>query len=95
MHNAQSGAECAYLPPHGDVTRTWLEILDVTRVILYGDDRFILCAGDHLSASFESLYAIGQIAKQFIFVSITPQESMSVHRNRRSCNHVLPLYDPL
>ena len=51
---------------------TWLEILDVAHVILCGDDRFIFCADDHLSASFASLYAIGQIAKQLIFVSITP-----------------------
>ena len=36
-------------------------------------------------------YAIGQIAKQFIFVSIAPQESIPVRRNRRSCNHVFPL----
>ena len=42
---------------------TWLDILDVARVILCGDDRFILCADDHLSASFARLYAIGQIAK--------------------------------
>ena len=70
---------------------TWLDILDVAHVILCGDDRFILCADDHLSASFAKLYAIGQIAKQFIFISITPQESIPVRRNRRSCNHVLPL----
>ena len=57
MHNAQSGAECAYLPPHGDM------------------------AGDIRSRSCHS----------FIFVSITPQESTPVRRNRRSCNHVLPL----
>ena len=70
----------------------WLEILDVAHVIVCGDDRFILCADDHLSASFASLYAIGQTAKQLIFVSITPQEgSIPVRRNRRSCNHVLPL----
>ena len=70
---------------------TWLEILDVAHVILCGDDRLILCADDHLSASFASLYTIGQMAKQLIFVSITPQESIPVRRNRRSCNHVLPL----
>ena len=70
---------------------TWLEILDVAHVILCGDDRFILCADDHLSASFASLYAIVQMAKQLIFVSITLQESIPVRRNRRSCNHVLPL----
>ena len=70
---------------------TWLEILDVAHVILCGDDRFILCADGHLSASFASLYTIGQMAKQFIFVSITPQESIPVRPNRRSCNHVLPL----
>ena len=68
---------------------TWLEILDVAHVILCGDDRFILCADDHLSASFASLYTIGQMAKQLIFVSITPQESISVRQNRRSCNHAL------
>ena len=70
---------------------TWLDILDVAHVILCGDDRFILCADDHLSASVASLYAIGQMAKQFIFVSISPQESIPGRRNRRSCNHVLPL----
>ena len=70
---------------------TWLVILDVARVILCGDDRFILCADDHLSALFARLYAIGQIAKQFIFVSIAPHESIPVNRNRRSCNHELPL----
>ena len=70
---------------------TWLDIFDVAHVILCGDDRFILCADDHLSASFASLCAIGQIAKQFIFVSITPQESLQLRRNWRSCNHVLYL----
>ena len=70
---------------------TWLEILDVAHVILCGDDRLIICADDYLSASFASMYAIGQIAKQFIFVSITPQESIPVRRNRRSCNHALSL----
>ncbi len=36
---------------------TWLEILDLARVILCADDRFILCADDHLSAaSFARLY---------------------------------------
>ena len=35
---------------------TWLEILDVAHVIMCGDDRFILCADDHHSASFASLY---------------------------------------
>ena len=60
---------------------TWLEILDIIHVILCGDDRFILCADDHLSASFASLFALEQIAKQFIFVSITPQESLPVRRN--------------
>ena len=62
---------------------TWLEILDITRVILCGDDRFILCADDHLTASFAGMFAIGQIANQFIFVSITSQESLPVRRNRR------------
>ena len=33
---------------------TWLDIID----ILYGDDRFIIRADDHRSASFASLYAI-------------------------------------
>ena len=45
---------------------TWLEILDVAHVILCGDDRFILCADDHLSSSFASLYVIGQMAKELI-----------------------------
>ena len=49
--------------------RTWLGILDIIHVILSGDDRFILCGGDRISASFASLYALGQIAKQVIFVS--------------------------
>ena len=70
---------------------TWLKILDVAHVTLCGGDRFIICADDYLSASFASRCALGQIAKQFIFVSITPQESIPVRRNRRSCNHVLPL----
>ena len=52
---------------------TWLEIFDITHVILCGDDRFITCADGHLSASFACMYAIGQIAKQFIFVSSTSQ----------------------
>ena len=68
---------------------TWLEILNIPRVILCGDDRFILCADDHLSASFAGMYAIGQIANQFIFVSITSQESLPVRRNRRYFKHVL------
>ena len=71
---------------------TWLEILDVAHVILCGDDRLIIWADDHLSASFASMYAIGQIAKQFIVLSITPQESiLAVRRNRGSCNHALSL----
>ena len=70
---------------------TWLEILDITHVIPRGDDRFILCADDHLSASFACMYAIGQIAKQLIFVSITSQESLPVRRNRRSIKHALSL----
>ena len=70
---------------------TWLEILDIPRVILCGDDRFILCADDHLSASFACMYAIGQIAKQFTFVSITSQESLPVRRNRHSFKHALSL----
>ena len=68
---------------------TWLEILDITHVILCGD--FIICADDHLSASFARLYAIGQIAKQLISVSVTSQESITVRRNWRSCNHALSL----
>ena len=68
---------------------TWLAILDITHVILCGDDRFILCADDHLSASFACMYAIGQIAKQLIFVSITSQESLPVRRNRRSFKRAL------
>ena len=53
---------------------TWLEILDITHVILCGNDCFILCAGYHLSASFACMYTIGQIAKQLIFFSISSQE---------------------
>ena len=37
------------------------------------------------------MYAIGQIAKQFNFVSITSQESLPVRRNRRSFKHALYL----
>ena len=37
---------------------TWLDIIDITHVILYGDARFTIRADDHLSASFASLYAI-------------------------------------
>ena len=59
--------------------------------LMCGDDRFILCADGHLSASFASLYAIGQIVKQLIFVIITPQESFPVRRNGRSRNHALYL----
>ena len=79
---------------------TWLEILDITHVILCGDDRFILCAGDHLSASFayNYMYAIGQIAKQFSFVNITSQESLPasqeslpVRRYRRYFKQALSL----
>ena len=84
-------AQCATWSRMRVSASSWLEILDVARVILCGDDRFILCADDHLSASFARLYAIGQIAKQLIFVSIAPQKSIPVRRNRRSCNHVLPL----
>ena len=57
---------------------TWLETLDISHVIRCGDDHFIRCAVDHLSASFASLYALEQIAKQFIFDSITPQECLPV-----------------
>ena len=74
------------------IVGTWLEILDITHVILYGDDRFILCSDDHLSASFACMYAIGQIAKQLIFVSITSQESLPVRRNRRSFKHAFSLH---
>ena len=70
---------------------TWLEILDVTLVILCGDDCLIRYVDDYLSASFASLFVIGQIAKQFIFISITHQESLPFRRNRRSCNHALSL----
>ena len=70
---------------------TWLEILDIPHVILCGDDRFINCADDHISASFACMYAIGQLAKQFIFVSIISQESLPVRRNRRSFKHALSL----
>ena len=70
---------------------TWLEIFDITHVILCGDDRFILCADDHLSASFACMYSIGQIAKQLIFVSITSQESLPVRRNRCYFKHALSL----
>ena len=70
---------------------TWLDIFDITHVILCGDDCFILCADDHLSASFVCMYAIGQIVKQLIFVSITSQESLPVRRNRRSFKHALSL----
>ena len=69
----------------------WLEIFDITRVILCGDDRFIICADDHLSDSFACMYAIGQIARQFIFVSITSQENLPVRRNSRSFKHALSL----
>ena len=68
-----------------------MDILDIPHVILCGDDRFIRCADDHLSASFACMYAIGQIAKQFVFVSITSQESLPVRRNRRSFKHALSL----
>ena len=84
VHNAQRGAECAYMG-------TWLEILDITHVILCGDDRFILCAGDHLSASFAYMYAIGQIAKQLSFVNITSQESLPVRRYGRYFKQALSL----
>ena len=51
----------------------------------------IICADDHLSDSFACMYAIGQIARQFIFVSITSQENLPVRRNRRSFKHALSL----
>ena len=71
------------------VSASWLEILDIPHVILCGDDRFILCADDHLSASFACMLAIGQIGKQLIFVSITSHESLPVRRNRLSFKHAL------
>ena len=85
MRNVEQNARiCLLVGP-------WLEILDIPHVILCGDDRFILCADDHLSASFACMYAIGQIANQFIFVSITSQESLPVRRNKRSFKHALSL----
>ena len=83
MRNVEQNARIGLL------VGTWLEILDITHVILCGDDRFILCTDDHLSASFACMCAIGQVAKQFIFVSITSQESLLVRRNRRSFKHAL------
>ena len=85
MRNVEQNARICLL------METWLEILDITHVILCGDDRFIICSDDHLSASFACMYAIGQIAKQFIFVSITSQERLPVRRNRRSFKHALSL----
>ena len=71
---------------------TWLDILDVAHVILCGDDRFdILCGDDHLSASFASLYAIGQMAKQFIFVS-TSRCVYSLTRVNLDCDYLHTLY---
>ena len=58
------------------IVGTWLDILDVTHVILCGDDRLIRCVGDYLSANFVSLFAVGQIETYFTFVSITPQGSL-------------------
>ena len=46
MRNVEQNARICLL------VGTWLEILDITHVILYGDDRFIICSDDHLSASF-------------------------------------------
>ena len=86
MRNVEQNARI-----YGLFVGTWLDILDITHVILCGDDRFILCADDHLSASFAYMYAIGQIAKQFIFVNITSQESLPVRRNRGSFKHALSL----
>ena len=85
IHNVEQHARVCLL------MGTLLEILDIPHVILCGDDRFILCADDHLSVSFACMYVIGQIAKQFIFVSITSQESLPVRRNRRSFKHTLSL----
>ena len=56
MHNC-SPAQYLGIYPMG----TRLEILDIIHVILCGDDRFILCADDHLSASFADLYALGHL----------------------------------
>ena len=81
MRNVEQNARICLL------VGAWLDILDSAHVIMCGDDRFILCADDHLCASFASMYAIGQMAKQVIFFTITPQESLPVRRNRRSCNH--------
>ena len=76
MRNVEQNARICLL------ARTWLEILDITHVILCGDDRFILCADDHLSANFACMYAIGQIAKQLIFVSISSSSTMRfIHIN--------------
>ena len=85
LHNVEQNARICLL------VGTWLDIFDITHVILCGDDRFILCAADHLSASFACMYAIGQIAKQLIFVSINSQECLPVRRNRRSFKHALSL----
>ena len=63
---------------------TWLDILDITRHSVWR-------RSFHLSGSFVCMYAIGQIAKQFIFVSITSQESLPVRRNRCSYKHALSL----
>ena len=85
MRNVEQNARICLL------VGTWLEIFDITHVILCGDDRFIICADDDLSSSFACMYAIGQIAKLFIFVSITSQESLPVRRNRGSFKHALSL----
>ena len=84
MRNVEQNARICLL------VGTWLEIFDIIHVILCGDDRFNLCADP--SASFANLYALEQIAKQLIFVGITPQESLPVRRNRHSCNHALSLH---
>ena len=75
MRNVEQNARICLL------VGAWLEILDVAPAILCGDDRFIICADDQFSAMFTSLCGIGQIATQLIFVSIAPQESLSVRRN--------------
>ena len=53
MHNVEQNARICRL------TGTWLDILDIPHVILCRDDRFILCADDHLSASFACMVIFG------------------------------------
>ena len=72
---------------------TWSDILDITHGILIGDYRFIICADDitFLPVSQACTHSDIILVKQFIFVSITPQESLPFRRNRRSSNHALSL----